>query len=167
MANGAGSAQEVVSAQDFVDLVRLSTEWAWLVDHRGADRAFELFTDDACLELTGQTLAGRSAIAEWGIVRAASTRLSRHVISNHRFDYCGPNEVEGTALVMSISDTLSARPDSNVDTRKPVVIGEYHDRYLRLDRRWLISARRFEVQFQGWLGSAVPNVADLEDSLSG
>jgi hypothetical protein len=132
-----------------IELIRLCTEWGWLIDHESADRLHELFLGDATLELSSGVMHGRDEIAAWGMQRLAATRTSRHLMANHHFAQIDEGRAAGTTLVWSIMGDRELLPEQPGTAAPSVVVGEYHDRFQRVEQQWYFESRRFEVIFRG------------------
>ena len=133
--------QELVSDADHVQLQRLVTEHAMRVDNGHADTVHELYTEDGELDIGNPTpLRGRPAIREWGrkIDESPPWRSIRHVVGNTRFVSQGPDAAEGTTVM-----TVYMVAGSGPATTLPWTVGEDHDRFVRTDRGWRLTSRRW------------------------
>ncbi|RBM11611.1 hypothetical protein DI005_33810 [Prauserella sp. PE36] len=123
-------------------LEALSTEYSWLVDHGYADRAADLFTDDAVLSTGGNVVSGIADIRQHLEKRARSSEIrSRHVLSNIRLLREGTGLVRGTTI-MTIYRTVgeSGRPQ--------LAVGDVEDLYrLGDDGCWRIAQRKLVPTF--------------------
>ena len=119
-------------------------EHAWLVDHGQANRAADLYTNDACMLGVGADKVGREAIARWAAERAAMTgRCSRHVQSNIRLVPAGPGQVQGTVLL-----TLYRFDGPGLGPPSPLMVAEYDDLYRHCqDGAWRFAQRRLTTIF--------------------
>ncbi|MDT5347910.1 MAG: hypothetical protein QOH91_1197 [Mycobacterium sp.] len=114
----------------------LSIEYAWLIDHGHAERAAELFTEDATLD-TGVALHGIAAIRDALTKRAALDIRSRHVVSNVRLVGQAADRVRGTVLM-----TVYRRTDHQGEEPEVFIIAEADDLYrLGADGRWRFAQR--------------------------
>ena len=114
----------------------LSIEYAWLIDHGHAERAAELFTEDATLD-TGEVLHGIAAITDALTKRAALDVRSRHVVSNVRLSGQAADRVRGTVLM-----TVYRRNDDQGAEPELFIIAEADDLYrLGADGRWRFAQR--------------------------
>ena len=137
-------AAALVPAADHLELERLIVELAHRIDHGAADTAWELFTDDGSMALGAATMADRAAIEAWGRERSRPGRTTRHVLGNSRFVAAGPDEAEGTTVF-----TVHLHDGEGRGGPVPAAVGEYSDRYRRVDGAWRFVRRDTTVLFAG------------------
>jgi len=103
------------------------------------DAMLALFTDDATLELEGETLRGRPAIRAFfervaertGAGRAAA--FVRHFTATHQIDVLSEREARGRCYYAVLTE------------RGLDHWGRYLDEYRQLDGRWLFQRRRITL----------------------
>lgn len=130
-------AGRLVSDADHVQLTRLVTELAWLVDNRRSSAFGELVTEDAVMDIGGdEPLRGRAAIADWGLrMETPPWNSIHHAVANARFVEDGPDAAIGSTLLIVFVDTDGTRPSV------PMFVGEDHDRFVRTDQGWRLASR--------------------------
>lgn len=90
----------------------------------------------------GTAFKGRVAIREWGrqLEAAQTYKCIRHVAGNMRFVRIDDDTAEGvTVLTVFMDDAKSSTV--------PRVVGEDHDRFVRVDGRWRFAARHWKELF--------------------
>jgi hypothetical protein len=134
----------LVRQSDYLELSRLVMEHAWRVDHGRADTVHELYVDDGELVVPPTPVRGRAALREWGrkLVESAPWRTIRHACTNMRFTADGPDNAEGTSLLM-VYMVAGAGPA----TTTPWKVGEDHDRFVRTAGGWRLVSRRWDELF--------------------
>jgi hypothetical protein len=129
------------------ELEALNVEFWYRVDHLNGAGVDELFTEDGAYSVAGGRNAGREAIAESYVLRAArGPRVSRHVHSNLRVAIESPSRAHGTSIL-----TLWARDgEAPLDLTLPVSVSDVDDDYvLGDDGVWRIEHRHLTTVFQG------------------
>jgi SnoaL-like domain len=123
----------------------LIAEHSWLIDHGQADQLGALYTVDGSLTAGDVALVGRDAISEWGHQRAQRARSTLHTHPLPRLILLEPGVVAGWVPVIYFEG--GGTTDSAVATSAPERVlrraGEYRDRYVFVEDRWLISERQF------------------------
>ncbi|GAB3565292.1 hypothetical protein GCM10027445_10520 [Amycolatopsis endophytica] len=120
----------------------LSTEYSWLVDHGSADRAAELFTEDAILSTGDRVVSGIIDIRRHLEERARNRDIrSRHVVSNTRLRAESPGRVRGS-IILTVYRRVG---DAGIPQ---VVVADVEDRYrLGDDGHWRIAERTLTPAF--------------------
>jgi hypothetical protein len=129
------------------ELDALNVEFWYRVDHLDGAGVDQLFTEDGVYSIAGGRNAGRRAIADSYVQRAArGPRLSRHVHSNLRIAFESPTRAHGTSTL-----TLWARDgEAPLDLSLPVSVSDVDDDYvLEDDGVWRIAHRHLTTVFQG------------------
>lgn len=106
------------------------------LDRMDLDALAALFTADCVVEFGPDerlNSRGREALAKSLERMWRWTRTSHH-LSNVLIKFSGSDEAKSTAYVLAWHE----RPDGSTAT----VYGQYHDRFQRVDGRWLIAERR-------------------------
>jgi uncharacterized protein (TIGR02246 family) len=111
-------------------------------DRGQLEEVFGTFTDDAILEVPGETYRGQaeirkfyqSAVEGWAVSTKPGRR--RHFLGTSRIDLLGPDEAQGWSYFQVI------RAGEIEET------GIYADRFARRDGRWLIAHRRVKIEWQ-------------------
>jgi hypothetical protein len=126
-----------------MEILALTNEHAWRLDHGGADTLHELYTlDGALLNLPPRDLIGKDALREWGIGRAKLPRVSRHIETNHRLFWDGQT-LRGTLCVCVYRCEKPPATETN-----PLMVGDYEDEYAQEGGRWLIRVRVIRSAFR-------------------
>lgn len=133
---------EAVDDQTRREIERLSTEYCWLIDHGYADRAAELFTDDAVLSGGGNAASGIADIRKHLEERAQNREIrSRHVVTNIRLVSEGSGRVRGTAIMTIYRSIGESAPPQ-------LVVGDIEDLYqLCADGCWRLAQRKLVPTF--------------------
>jgi len=146
------------------ELEALNVEFWYRVDHLNGAGVDELFTVDGAYSVAHGRNAGRRAIAESYVQRAArGPRVSRHVHSNLRVAIESPTRAHGTSIL-----TLWARDgEAPLQLTLPVSVSDVDDDYvLEVDGMWRIEHRHLTTVFQGPEKGVLPfgpPAADGED----
>jgi hypothetical protein len=121
-------------------------EHVWRVDGGNADTVHELYVPDGTLNLGEEVLKGKDEIRKWGqeIVENHTFDGIRHICGNMRFFETGEDTAEGVTVLTVYFDKES-KP---LGTSVPWTVGEDHDQYVRTEKGWLISARRWVSLFE-------------------
>jgi hypothetical protein len=147
MPNDSSSQSSAITPQLRLEIEALSVEFAWLVDHGQADKAADLFTDNATLD-NGEVFSGIGSIRGALEKRAALPTRSRHLISNVRLAGETPDRVRGTVVM-----TVHRRADDLDTAPETVIIAEADDVYERdAAGRWRFAQRRLTPIFMRTIG---------------
>ena len=155
---------------DEVALIRahieaLNVEFWYRVDHQNGDGVAELFCEDGVYSVPGGRNAGRDAIAESYLKRAArGPRVSRHVFSNLRLTIETPMLAHGVSML-----TLWARDgEAPLALTLPVSVSDVHDTYIKGDDgAWRIQHRHITAAFRGDEPAVLPFSSDDADAPEG
>lgn len=98
------------------------------------DTWLDCYTDDAEFESPHICMSGRDELRA-GFPTLRGTTPTRHWIGTIAIDLDG-DEASSTAYLLVVSATFPPTP---------VVSGVYHDRFRRVDGRWLFSARHLAL----------------------
>lgn len=121
----------------------LIAEFSWRIDHDNGRGVEELFTEDGVYAMGSTALNGRAEIvAFYERRRAHGPRTSRHLFSNLRFHAVSDECVEATTVL-----TLHAADGHRPHPLSPVLIADYHDRYLWDGQAWLFVRRDVDLVF--------------------
>jgi ketosteroid isomerase-like protein len=129
---------------------RLVLEYARLVDSGRAAGIADLFTDDGVWEgADGRLLRGRTEIrAAFEGRQGLTRRTSRHVCTNVLIDVEGPDAAVGVSYLLNYRhDSRDGAAVLPAPADHPKFVGDYHDRFVRVDGVWRIAHRRFELAF--------------------
>ena len=109
------------------EITALNARFAWLVDHHGGVGVPELFEEDGIYGyVDGGKLVGREAIEDFYIQRRARAhRKSRHVFTNTVLTDVHAPEVRGITIL-----TLFAYEHPVESNPLPILVSDYHDRYI-------------------------------------
>lgn len=110
----------------------------------------QVFTADATLQVTVGAMEGIEAIQAG--LRDAYQLFDRdgrghypfvHAIANHEIRLTGPASAEGQCYLIDFE--TAAKADSNAERNPLLLLGLYHDRYIRVDGEWRIAHSRLDV----------------------
>jgi hypothetical protein len=127
---------------------RLTYRYCEAVDFGHAARLADVFAvagvfDNGDLHLVGRDQI-RRVFAERQLVRQLRTR---HVCTNIHVDVTGPADATGVVYLTLYRRRGPEDRSVPVPETSPAVVGSYHDRYVRADEGWRITARRLEAPF--------------------
>jgi hypothetical protein len=126
------------------EVLALTNEHAWLLDHGKSNEIFHLYTHDGCLlNLPPKDLLGRDAIKEWGVSRVKLPRVSRHVETNHRVFREG-DSIRGTIYI----SVYRAESIAEIYRSAPLMVGDYEDTYAYEDGMLKIKERKIVGAFR-------------------
>ncbi|GAA4707024.1 hypothetical protein GCM10023215_54760 [Pseudonocardia yuanmonensis] len=135
-----------VDATTRVEIEQLIAEMLYRLDHNGADTTWELYTDDG-VSVGPLGEMDRDAMKAWGAERAKQTDVvGRHFIGGVRLVWDG-DEVDGTVQYLTFRDT--SEPQT-----QPASVGEFRERYRRVDGQWRFVRRRIVPIFGGKAAAA-------------
>jgi hypothetical protein len=140
------------------EIEALNVELWYRVDHEGGAGVADLFCEDGVYSVPGGRNAGREAIAQSYVLRAArGPRVSRHVHSNLRLTLVSPTEAHGVSML-----TLWARDgEAPLSIAMPVSVSDVRDEYARgEDGRWRIRHRHIAPAFRGEEPPVLPFAPD-------
>lgn len=133
---------------DRVAIEQLVTEFSYLLDHGRANELAALFTPDGVFDNPNQKLhaVGREAIAAYYAKRAADPRTTRHISTNLRIVFEGPDRASGTRTILYYRGDGGGPPFP----ARPGSVGEYTETYQRGgDGRWRFASRVNKLIFSG------------------
>lgn len=141
-------AQNVQVWMDKLELTELCNKYAQGADNPDAELFFSVFTEDVEMEYTGlgRTYRGlaeyRQALSSGGLsdLHACNTKRSTHSMTNQVFEVNGD---EGTGIVHCVSFITGTDNAGELYAQTRGLV--YHDRYRRVDGRWLIAYRRHSL----------------------
>jgi hypothetical protein len=135
-----------VDAITRVEIEQLIAEMLYRLDHNQADTTWELYTEDG-LSVGPMGDMDREAMKAWGAKRAKQTDIvGRHFIGGIRLVWDG-EEVEGTVQYLTFRDT-------NEPQTQPASVGEFRERYRRVDGQWRFARREIVPVFGGKAAAA-------------
>jgi len=135
-----------VDATTRVEIEQLISEMLYRLDHNQADTTWELYTEDGVSSGPMGDM-DREAMKVWGAKRAQQTDLvGRHFIGGIRLVRDG-EEVAGTVQYLTFRD--SSEPQT-----QPASVGEFRERYRKVDGRWLFARREIVPIFGGQAAAA-------------
>jgi hypothetical protein len=135
-----------VDAITRVEIEQLIAEMLYRLDHNQADTTWELYTDDG-LSVGPMGDMDREAMKAWGAKRAKQTDIvGRHFIGGIRLVWDG-EEVEGTVQYLTFRDT-------NEPQAQPASVGEFRERYRKVDGQWRFARREIVPVFGGKAAAA-------------
>ncbi len=138
--------ETATDAQTRLEIQRLVTDHAWLIDHGQAGRIVALYTQDARVLGIGPDKVGHAAIEQWAGEREAMTgRRSRHVQTNMRLQPVTTDEWHGTVVLTLYRHDGPGRADP-----APFLVGEYADIYRKdRDGAYRFGERQLTILFGG------------------
>jgi len=123
---------------------QLVIDYAFYRDRPDAKGVAELFSEDATFTLLGTEYKGRQAIRA-RVAAGVGGPVYRHLISTINIRPAkGGREARGVTYVTVYQGQNETLPQT---LTKPMVIGEYHDRFVLTDTGWKISERVFVPVF--------------------
>jgi SnoaL-like domain len=129
--------EAIAAAAAIVHIQQLAINYAVGVDQRDIDLVAEQFVPDvAC----GHWGTGRDALKRMYREGDATMDLSIHRVSNHKVDLV--DDDHATGIVYLVADHRQH------DGTWAYLAGAYHDRYERIDGRWLIRDRKLLFWFR-------------------
>jgi len=125
-----------MAAFDVSIIERLLSDFAWHADRAEGDALSRLFTSSGTLQVGGQELVGRQAIADDCHRRALNPqRKVRHVWSNLRVDRVDANRVSTTAIQLTFEQWAA-------DTPANVRVNDLFDTFVQeTDGGWRFATR--------------------------
>ncbi len=131
--------------QDTIEAcTQLVVDYAFYRDRPDAEGVAELFSEDATFTLLGTQFKGREAIKA-RVAAGVGGPVFRHLISTINIRPAeGGREARGVTYVTVYQGQSETLPQT---LTKPMVIGEYHDRFVQTDAGWKISERVFVPVF--------------------
>jgi hypothetical protein len=137
--------------------IRLQQRYGTLAD-RQAPAFRELFAPDATITLPDTPpflgldaiLAGQAQWRESGI-------LMRHVCTNFVIDVLDQSHATGICYLMVFYGGPQAADASEVVPTLPILLGEYHDRFVKIGETWLFQSRALKRIFRGTSPDGVRN----------
>jgi hypothetical protein len=135
-----------VDAITRVEIEQLIAEMLYRLDHDQADTTWELYTEDG-VSVGPMGDMDREAMKAWGARRARQTDVvGRHHIGGIRLVRDG-EEVEGTVQYLTFRDT-------NEPQTQPASVGEFRERYRKVDGQWRFARREIVPVFGGAAAAA-------------
>ncbi|MGW0819161.1 nuclear transport factor 2 family protein [Streptomyces viridiviolaceus] len=135
-----------VDAVTRVEIEQLVAEMLYRLDHNRADTTWELYTEDG-VSVGPLGDMDREAMKAWGAKRAEQTDIvGRHFIGGIRLVWDG-EEVEGTVQYLTFRDT-------NEPQTQPASVGEFRERYRKVDGQWRFARREIVPVFGGKAAAA-------------
>lgn len=132
-----------VDAHTRSEILDLTIEHAYRLDHGMSDTLFELYAiDGEMLGLPPKDLIGKEAVRLWGVERVKLQRISRHVETNHRLVW-KDGVLTGTVLA-----TVYRSDTDDTTNTSPFMIGDYEDVYVQEDGQWKIRQRVIRRSFR-------------------
>ena len=127
--------------------------YAWATDWLETDRHREVFVDD-CVFASPHSgdVVGVDAVVDWMNSALAQFEATQHLIGNIWIEFTGADSATAVSYVRAWHRYRDRdRPDM-------VLWGEYHDRWVAVDGRWLIKERRvLEAGIEPLREGGVPN----------
>ncbi|WP_030176473.1 nuclear transport factor 2 family protein [Streptomyces sp. NRRL S-813] len=135
-----------VDAITRVEIEQLIAEMLYRLDHNRADTTWELYTEDG-VSVGPMGDMDREAIKVWGAKRARQTDVvGRHFVGGIRLVWDG-EEVDGTVQYLTFRDT-------NEPQTQPASVGEFRERYRKVDGQWRFARREIVPVFGGKAAAA-------------
>jgi hypothetical protein len=124
--------------------LRLMTDYNIHLDGGDVDAFVALFSEDAVFARVVPALPVAEMVGHDGLRRGvdmtvkASDRLRRHMLSNARITVISADEAEGFCIGLAVYGPRGTLP---VPVGGIELVGEYRDRYRRIDGAWRIVRR--------------------------
>ena len=125
--------------QQCIDLV---LGYAYHRDNFNAEEFSQLFTEDASLTVGGQTWVGREEI-RGRIQELRNGSTIRHLMSTMRIVPDGEDRATGVSYV-----TIYNAPPGVTEVEGFLLIGEYHDEFVRTEEGWKIQTRELRPVYR-------------------
>ena len=116
---------------------RLVIRYTHAVDLHAREGLAAVFSDDAVVEVNGQSLRGSDIING---PASATGQLMRHVCTNILIEVTGDSTATGTSYLVAY-----VQPADDANLGLPVVLGHYHDTFQRTPDGWRIVKRSFDA----------------------
>lgn len=113
----------------------LVTDYAYHRDQFNAEEFADLFTEDASLTVVNQTWVGRTEI-EQRIEGLKTGSTIRHEMSTIRIVPVDDDHATGVSYA-----TIYSAPEGETTVAGFVLMGEYHDEFVRTSEGWKINKR--------------------------
>jgi hypothetical protein len=127
-------------------LARQLADYWHEIDTNGGRAAADYYTDEAVFHGQFASYAGKAKIQQFYDWRVAQgPRLAVHSFTNFRAWFTAPDAAEATNYLF----LYAANGVKPLATHPPITISLATDKYVRRDRRWLCTYRRFEHLFEG------------------
>ncbi|HTH05777.1 MAG TPA: nuclear transport factor 2 family protein [Ilumatobacteraceae bacterium] len=151
--------------RDLADIEALTIEFWYRVDHQNGVGVADLFTEDGVYSVANGQSAGRSAIAESYVQRAArGPRLSRHMQTNLRVTFQSPSSARGLSILTLWADDGEAP----LDLKMPISVTDVEDEYVKESEGvWLIRHRHLSQVFLGDRPGVLPMGSSKEPRQGG
>ena len=151
--------------RDLADIEALTIEFWYRVDHQNGVGVAELFTEDGVYSVANGQSAGRAAITESYVQRAArGPRLSRHVQTNLRVTFQSPSSARGLSILTLWADDGEAPRD----LKMPISVTDVEDEYVKESEGvWLIRHRHLRQVFVGDRPGVLPMGSSAEPTQGG
>lgn len=135
-----------VDATTRVEIEQLIAEMLYRLDHNQANTTWELYTEDG-VSVGPLGDMDREAMKAWGAKRAQQTDIvGRHFIGGIRLVWDG-EEIDGAVQYLTFRDT-------NEPQTQPASVGEFRERYRRVDGQWRFARREIVPVFGGKAAAA-------------
>ncbi|GAA4752662.1 hypothetical protein GCM10023350_42450 [Nocardioides endophyticus] len=129
------------------DCTRLMVEYGLRLDHGVAVSTAELFTEDGAWRSNTIDAVGQAQLKAFFQRRADLTdRLTRHVVTNIAVDVLDEDHARARSYAVEIRGDRGA--DGLAEDTRPAVVGDYKDKLVKVDGRWLFTERLVEISFK-------------------
>jgi hypothetical protein len=116
------------------------------VDERNYEAFIALFTEDARWETqSGGYMQGHSEFRAY-LERRSATSLVRHVSTNALVEAIDDTHARGQSYITLFRDSDYNGIGTSAQIA-PVLVGEYHDTYIRKDGQWFFESRFTKIIF--------------------
>jgi len=144
------SAAELTASQEreiIFECQQLVTDYAYYRDLRDPEKFADIFTADARLQVRGQWNEGRQALRDH-INSDDKNTVSMHLMTTIKIFPEDENSATGVSYVAVAHEPRGADTSAPVPLDNFVVVGKYHDTFVRTDDGWKISERSFTPIFR-------------------
>ena len=122
------------------ELMKLSHDFAYYMDHAEYEKLIELFVPDAVFDRILHVHRGHDEIRA-GLAERSTEIVTRHVTTNFHFTHLSADEVEGVVYNMSYYGAMRAPGELPAPYGGAGMLLEFHDRYVRTTTGWRFARR--------------------------
>jgi hypothetical protein len=126
---------------------QLVTDYAYYRDLRDAEKVADLFTDDARMLARGHWNEGRQALLDHVNGDDMDT-VSLHLMTTIKIIPVDEDSATGVSYAAVAHESKGEDESAPVFLDNFVVVGKYHDTFVRTDDGWKISERMFKPTFR-------------------
>jgi ketosteroid isomerase-like protein len=121
------------------EIIRLSNDFAYFMDHGDFESMIALFTPDAVFDRAGHIHHGHDELRQG--MRERPKMTTRHLLTNFYFRSVGKDSAEAIVTAMAYHGPLSGDSGPVVYATDNGRVIEFHDTYTKTPEGWRISSR--------------------------